>query len=117
MSIIAHNAEAGRKAAERSRLPFVIENELEIDAMPPFPFPNFGDYEPEGWEPLDIWFVNAGGKDERGPALSISSFKVCLKEYLEEHAWATIGFAIIEEGEFQVHVQAFRKIPEDDDGQ
>jgi hypothetical protein len=42
---------------------------------------------------------------------------VCLKEYLEEHAWATIGFAIIEEGEFQVHVQAFRKIPEDDDGQ
>lgn len=109
-TIIAMNNRTAEKAERQGKLPRIVRGPDKIDEMPPFPFPSIGDYEPEGWTPLDIWFVDATGLGEPGePALTVAGFKRTLKEYLVEHEEEDIGFAIIEEGEFQVHVQAFRK--------
>lgn len=111
------NRRHAAEAAKKNKLPYVMGPE-ELEAMPPFPFPLFGDYEPEGWEPLDIWFCDAtGGGGPGEPALTVNQFKRRLKKFFADHEGETIGFAVIEapEGEMQVHVQAFRKERTDED--
>lgn len=81
-----------------------------IDDMPPFPFPNFGNYEPPGWTECERWQVDSTGMDAGGPAFSVEGFKRLLLEYIERHP--THGFAIVEVGEFQVYVGAFMPIEE-----
>lgn len=109
-TIIAMNNRTAEKAIRQGKLPWIVHNSEALDKMPPFPFPSIGNYEPEGWTPLDIWFVDKTGMGRAGEsAYTVDAFKRILKEYLVEHEGEDIGFAIIEEGEFQVHVQAFRK--------
>ena len=77
----------------------------QIEEMPPFPFPNFGDYEPDGWTERGRWQCDKTGMDDQGPALSIEGLKRRLLKHIKEHP--RDGFAIVEEGQFQLYVGAF----------
>jgi hypothetical protein len=99
--IIRLNNKACEKAKKAKLLPYVIKDG-DREKFPPFPFPNFGDYRPKGWELVGEYFVDSSGfgmDDE--PALSIDQF---LKKLKVGH-----GYALIEEGEFQVYVGEFVK--------
>jgi hypothetical protein len=57
--------------------------------------------------PALVWFVDKTGLGhEWEPALTVEQFKRQLREYVGEHPGH--GFAITEEGEFQVYVSAFK---------
>jgi hypothetical protein len=77
---------------------------------PPIPFPNLGSLEPDGWERTDaLWFVDKTGYGHDGEAaLTVEQFKRELRHYVHENPGH--GFAITEEGEFQVYVSAFRRV-------
>ena len=102
------NQQAARKARQAKKKPFVPALD-DIKAFPPFPFPNLGPHVPAGWEPVGEakWFVDSSGwgrNDE--PALSVEQFKAVLQLYIGENP--THGFAIVESGQFQCYVSAFR---------
>ena len=103
------NAEVAVEAAEHEQRPFVITAE-ELDYCPPFPIPNLGYLEPDGWEKTDaVWFVDKTGHGhEWEPALTVEQFKRELRAYIAEHP--SHGFGIVEEGECQVYVGAFRPL-------
>ena len=91
-----------RRAAREHRQPFIVEKE-DLEVMPPFPFPNLGDYVPKGWEITETYFVDSSGFGQRGePALSVDEFKDKIK--------VGYGYALWEVGEFQVKVREYRKI-------
>ena len=104
------NQQAARKAHKRRKTPFVPDSPQALDAMPPFPFPSLGDYEPPGWERTDeSWFCDKTGwgrTDE--PALTIERLKRQLQAYIVENPGH--GFGITEEGQFQLFVTAFRPV-------
>ena len=95
------NEEAGKRAEKANRAPYVVK-EGDAEKFPPFPFPNFGDYRPKGWELVEEHFVDKSGfgRDDE-PALSISQFLMKLS--------IGHGYALIEEGQFQVFVGEFVK--------
>jgi hypothetical protein len=97
-TIEALSREAAERAAEENQVPFTVEQE-DLDAMPPFPFPNIGSYVPDGWEQIDEFFVDKTGMDFSGPALSVEAFKRELK--------VGRAYAIVGEGQFQVYVGEF----------
>jgi hypothetical protein len=100
--------EAAEKAAKKKKRPYVPYNWEEINEMPPFPFPNLGDYRPKGWEPVGRpYFVDYSGLGgDHEVALSLRQFKIILVDNLQ-HGY---GYAIVEVGQFQVCVQAFRPL-------
>ena len=102
------NDEAAERAADEQKMPYMPFDAAEIDAYPPIPFPNFGsDYIPAGWAKLDeVWFVDKTGHGkESEPALTVEHFLCVLKDYVSEHP--THGYAITEEGQFQLYVSPF----------
>jgi hypothetical protein len=97
-----------RKAARVKRRPYVPFDVEEVDRMETFPFPNIGSYKPAGWRKVADWFVDKtgwGAEDE--PALTLNQFRAAVREWVEKHPGD--GFAITEEGQFQIYVSAFRK--------
>jgi len=99
-TIKSMNAEAARKA--KGKQPFIIKSAEQIDTFPPFPFPNFGDYRPKGWELVETYFVDSSGFGGDGePALGARHFRSKLK--------IGYGYAVIEAGQFQVYVGEFRR--------
>lgn len=129
-------AKAARDAARRGRKPFVIFNEAEVDgygARPggAFPFPFIGTHVPKGWRPLPsdggvkidhLWrpdtglaylFADATGWGRDGElALSVRQLREVLKGAVRSAAKArkTIGFAVVEVGQFQVVIGVFEKV-------
>lgn len=102
------NRQAARKARSARREPYVPSLE-EIESFPPFPFPNLGPYVPEGWERVEeaTWFADSSGwgqPDE--PALAVSQLKNELRQYVSDNP--SHGFAIVEYGQFQCYVGAYR---------
>jgi hypothetical protein len=90
---------AAKKAKREKKQPYIAKEGDNSDAR----IPNFGDYRPKGWGLVGEYFVDKSGfgrGDE--PALSISRFLRKLK--------AGYGYAVIEEGQFQVWVAEFEKI-------
>lgn len=72
------------------------------------PIPNLGGYRPEGWELVGVAFVDKMGfdlDDAGGPAMSVNQFKVWAHDILLYDP--TAGFALIQEGQFQVHIGYF----------
>lgn len=109
-SIIAINNEVAATAAEEGRQPHVPAGPEEMDSYPPFPFPALDGYVPAGWEVADgSWFVSRM-EEARGaePALDVEQFRKALREYVTDHRGH--GFAITEEGPFQVVVSAMRRV-------
>lgn len=91
-----------RARESKGQQPYIIKSTGEIANMPPFPFPNFGNYRPKGWTLVETHFVDSSGfgaEDE--PALTPEQFKKRLK--------VGYGYAIVEAGQFQAIVGEFKK--------
>ena len=103
--------EAAIEAAQEKKHPFIIEAE-DIGHLPPFPFPQLGDYLPDGWQRVELneedrgvyfnaYFVDSSGlssPDE--PALLVGEFIDLLE--------VGYGYAITEVGKFQVRVGKYK---------
>jgi hypothetical protein len=102
------NDEIAREAARRSLVPYVPESADE--ATNPFFCPNIGTLKPRGWERTGrTWFVDKTGHGlDWEPALTWKQFRRQLAGYILRHT--SHGFAIVEEGEFQVVVSSFRRV-------
>jgi hypothetical protein len=111
-AIIALNNEIAREAAQEGLVPYVPFNADEVDYYPPFPFPDIGYLEPDGWEKTgNSWFVDKTGHGlDSEPALTWEQFKKKLVGYILHHP--KHGFAITEEGGCQVVITAFRRVEE-----
>jgi hypothetical protein len=92
-------------AAANEVVPFNPKDVEAIKNWRRFPFPNIGEYRPGGWWLVDDAFCDKTGFDASGPAMSVDGLKQWCAEKLE--ADPTAGFAIIEEGEFQLYVGYF----------
>ena len=105
--LIAVNNEIAQEAARRGLVPYVPFSADE--ATTPFFCPNIGSLEPRGWKRTGAsWFIDKTGHGlESEPALTWAQFRSRLAGYLLRHP--SHGFAVVEEGEFQVVVAAFRK--------
>lgn len=106
--IVAVNNEIARQAAREGLVPYVPFSADE--AVTPFAFPNIGSLKPRGWRNTGMtWFVDKTGHGETWePALTWRQFRQRLTGYILRHPGH--GFAIVEEGEFQVVVSAFRRV-------
>ena len=107
-AIIALNEQIAAEAAEKNLIPFVPNGEADVEQWPPFPFPNIGYLEPDGWEKTEAsWFVDKTGVGlDWEPALSVRQFKAALADHIADNPCD--GLAIVEEGEFPAVVAAFR---------
>lgn len=106
--IRADQQEAAERAASDGMVPFVYWK--HDDLGPPFPFPNLGDYVPEGWELVSHFMADTSGfgsPDE--PADTPEQLRERIERELRENPDAAIGWAIIEVGQFQVVIGQFRK--------
>lgn len=96
------SARQARKAAKLHKKPYLFEEE-DRSTFPPFPFPNLGDYRPKGWELVEHFMVDKSGFGaDYEPALTTAQLLRRLK--------AGKGYAIIEEGEFQLVLGEFTPI-------
>jgi len=100
--------EAAEQAAREKRVPFVYwPND---DLGPPFPFPNLGDYVPDGWERIDEFMVDSSGFGSSSePADTPEQLRTRIEREIAAHPGETVGWAIIEVGQFQVVVGEFTK--------
>ena len=99
------NNRIAREAARQRVVPYVPFGLEEVDQ--PFKFPNIGYHEPDGWEKVESWFVDKYGVGrESEPAITHRRLKEILDDYIADNPGH--GFAITEEGEFQVVISAFR---------
>jgi hypothetical protein len=96
--------DAAKRAARAHKVPFIVEQE-DLDAMPPFPFPELGTYIPKGWQKVQEYFVDSSGFGQEGePALTVNQF---IKKLVVGR-----GYAITEVGQFQLYVGEFIKVDE-----
>ena len=102
------NTNIAVEVAERELVPYVPADAEEVDYWPPIPFPDLGYLQPDGWERTDqTWLVDKTGHGhDWEPALTVEQFKRRVRAYVMENPGH--GFAITEEGPFQVYVTAFR---------
>ena len=101
--------EQARKAARAKKQPYVPHDAAEIDRWTRFPFPNIGSYRPPGWKLVDDWLCDKSGFGApHEPALTVEQLKARLKDHTE--AEQTYGYAIIEEGQFQIVLGVFEQI-------
>ena len=109
-TIRALNEQAAAEAAEKQRVPFVPDGPDDAERWPPFPFPNLGDHRPPGWEITDgSFFVDKTGLGRPTEvALTVERFRNLLRDYIAENPGH--GFAITEEGPFQLVVSAMKKV-------
>ena len=102
--------DAAVRAAKRKQEPRVFFDAADIEEY--FGnIPNIDTFRPEGWELVEQRMVDKSGwgaYDE--PALTVEGYKKWLSEYLETPE--TVGWAIIEEGQFQIVVGRFVKAGE-----
>ena len=106
--LAAVNNQIAREAAREGLVPYVPFTADEAET--PFTFPNIGNLEPAGWRKTGAsWFVDKMGHGlDWEPALTWQQFRRRLAGYILRHPGH--GFAITEEGEFQVVVSAFRRV-------
>lgn len=99
-SIEQLSREAGEQAADEEREPliaFVDKDEAMVKC------PNLGDYVPDGWKLIDRLFVDKMGfGDADGRCLTVEQFIEKVKSGL--------GYAIVEEGQFQIYIGVFKKV-------
>jgi len=84
--------------------PTLIKSQAQIDAYPPFPFPNLsGKPTPEGWKEVGKpLFVDSSGCGRPGePALTQDQFKASLE--------VGKAYAVVDVGQFQLQVGVFER--------
>jgi len=113
MSLAAIQAladEQAKLAARKGAVPYVPWNAQEVQDWQSFPFPNLGSHRPPGWELVDTALADKTGWGQPWePALTPEQLKVWVSEQMAAHASTSVGFAIIEEGQFQVVIGAFTR--------
>ncbi len=110
-AIIAINNQAAAEAEKKRLSPFVPSGPDATNDWPPFPFPSLGRV-PDGWEVAETFFVDATGHGRQGePALTIEEFRSQIFNNITDHP--DHGYAIIEEGPFQVIVAALQRTRHD----
>ena len=98
-TIIALNDEASVKADAEKLQPYVAECDGDEGV---FKCPNFGYYRTQGWEEVGTYFVdNSGFGSDNEPALTPEQFLKSVKEGR--------GYAVIESGQFQVHIVELKR--------
>lgn len=109
--IVALNERIAAEAQQADKEPYTPGSPDDVDAYPPFPFPNLG-HVPEGFEVADTFFVDKTGMGRSyEPALTIEQFRTLLYDHIADHP--DHAYAIIEEGPFQVVVGALQRVRED----
>lgn len=102
---------AAVQAAEEEQRPFVYWDIAEVDSRQSFPFPNLGDYVPRGWVTVgDRYFCDSSGfgaLDE--PAMTACQLRSEIKRRIAASPSA-LGWAVVEVGQFQLYVQAYRRV-------
>lgn len=109
-AIQAVNQEIAERAAADGKVPYVPWDGEEVRGWASgCPIPNLGYFTPDGWVRMnESWFVDKTGMGQSDePALTAEQFAEQAAQYFEEHG--PVGFAIIEDGEFQAWVGAFRR--------
>ena len=97
-TIIAMNKQAARKS--RGIEPFIaaVDGDINVFSL----VPHLGYRRPRSWKLVHTYFVDASGFGQAGePALTAEQFQAKVK--------AGFGYAIIEQGQFQVYVGEFQK--------
>ena len=98
-------SESAKRAAKDKKEPYMWQkedNEVYGPGKKGYPFPDIGNYTPKGWERVNTHFVDSSGLGaENEPALTHDRFHSILKPGK--------GYAIISQGQFQVHVGEFKK--------
>jgi hypothetical protein len=102
------NNEIAAEAAKTNKRPYVPASPDERNLLRHIP--GLGCFVPDGWRKTEAeWFVDKSGLGRAyGPALTIDRFRRALRRYIlanPEH-----GYAITEEGPFQLFVTAFQRI-------
>lgn len=98
--IIAQGDEASVKADAKKLQPLVANSNGDEDI---FKCPSFGYYRPSGWEVTNEFFVdNSGFGSANELALTSEQFTKFIKE--------GYGYAITEEGQFQLRITEFKKL-------
>lgn len=106
-AIRQRSEEAAAEAAQEGMEPFVWAFD-EVDSRG-FPFPFLGTYVPEGWELVDTHFVDSSGLGaENEAALTGRQFAEVISEAIENND-VTVGWGVIDAGQFQVHVGEFHR--------
>ena len=97
--IIELSDQEAKKAARQRKFPFIVWPG-DVEKMPPFPFPNIGSYRPKGWTLVDHFQASKQGEDD-GFSLGLEEVKQRLR--------VDFGYAIIEEGQFQLVIGEFKQ--------
>ena len=100
--------ECARRAKRAHRQPLVFESQHHVDGAYRT-LPNLGSYRPKGWKLEEYRTVDKYGIDFSGPAMTLPAMLVWFKVHLTDPERS--GYALIEEGEFQVVVGRFEKPP------
>jgi hypothetical protein len=92
------NRKTAKKA--RGRQPYIAKSDKDPGVRA---VPDFGDYRPKGFKLVESYFVDNSGFGTPGEsALTFSEFVAKVKK--------DFGYAIIEQGQFQVYIGEFEKI-------
>ena len=110
-AIQALSAETGLQARKQRRVPYVFRDAGAVEQLGTRvgpSIPNLGDYCPKGWELIETLFVDSSGWGAVGePAMTQGQFKQWVADRFDEgHDY---GYAVVESGQFQVHVGVFTK--------
>jgi len=115
----AMNRERATKAARFKKVPFLVEEEnikgfrreWETGTLS-FPFPNLGDYRPDGYELVNTHFAASqspgSGVDTTSGQIEVGELAMTIPEFLD-HLVPGRHYALIDEGQFQVHVGEFTR--------
>lgn len=94
------NEDRCKEAQDRHLKPLVVSKKLNLEDIRSMP--NFGSYRPKGWKLVRELFVDSSGFGREGePALTVNQFLAEIKMFC--------GYAIIEEGQFQVMIGEFMR--------
>ena len=104
--------EAAENANQKNLQPYVFWDNRETKLAKRFPFPFLGDHVPYGWEllgkPLFADLSGFGAPDE--PALTEDQLKDKIVQIQDENDDVSVGWGIVEVGQFQGYIQAFVKV-------
>lgn len=110
--IVEFSEEAGRRARSRKLTPFVPFDKNTVNKYFAHPdgsfFPNLGTYRPVGWDLVDHALVDKTGWGyESEPAWTIRHLHEFILQTIDDGQ--RFGWAIIEEGEFQLVIGWFER--------
>jgi hypothetical protein len=98
------NRVATRRAKREGNEPLLAKRDGDNNV---FKCPDLGNYVPKGWHKMRTYFVDSSGfGSENEPALTAGQFLKKVK--------AGKGYAIVEEGQFQVHIGEYIQLPKEE---